>query len=110
MSLSELLNPAAESHEIYSATDEDIYTAVMEAKKAHSDSDADSSGMPDSDEPAVTRREALQAVLTLWKFTKTINDPFFRNAEVMLASLGQRARAMERNMKDTHLTDYFPRT
>ena len=63
--------------------------------------------------PGPTRREALQAVLsllTLQEYVGTINDPFVRKLEVMLNSFGWTTRAMEaQSMKDTKLTDYFTR-
>jgi hypothetical protein len=115
MMIDKLLNPAAESHnKISYATDEDIYKAVIDAMKARenkSGDDVDDDARDSDDELAITHREALQAVLTLQKFTKTFNDPFFRKAEVILGSLGRRAWAIEmQNMKDTRLTDYFTRT
>ena len=91
MTINELLNPAAESHKISYATDGDIYKAVIDAMKAQENGSGDNvdNDARDSDnELAITRREALQAVLTLRKFTKTFNDPFFRKAEVILGSFG----------------------
>ncbi|KAF8555678.1 hypothetical protein OG21DRAFT_1507444 [Imleria badia] len=113
MDINELVNPAAEAHQIFDATDEDIYEAVMDAKKVREalEKSSDLHGESDSDEvvePMITRDEALQAALSLRKFTKYLNDPFARKLEVMLGSFGQQMRATAiRNTKDTKLTSYF---
>ncbi|KAF8559500.1 hypothetical protein OG21DRAFT_1502741 [Imleria badia] len=91
MNIDELLNPAVEAHQIFDATDEDIYQAVMDAKKAR---EASVKGCDlDSDEAVeqmTTRDEAFQAALSLRKYTKYLDDPFARKLEVMLGSFGQR--------------------
>ncbi|KAF8551878.1 hypothetical protein OG21DRAFT_1512181 [Imleria badia] len=82
MTTSELLNPAIEAHQIFDATDEDIYQAVMDAKKAREAQEAsvrsrNPDGGLDSDEavePMTTRDEAQKAALALRKYTKYL-DP-----------------------------------
>ena len=83
----------------------------MNVKKAWengSGDDVDNDTLDSDDELVVTHCKTLQAVLTLQKLVKTLSDPFFRKAEVILGSLGWQARAIEvQSMKETQLTDYF---
>ena len=74
MDLAELLNPAIESHNMFNATDEDIFNSVMEVKKLQegnlggdSDNDADLNSDLDVSActPEPTHHELLQAALML---------------------------------------------
>ena len=89
---------------------EDIYQAVMDAKKAWN-ALAKSNGKSDSDEVVKlmpTHNEALQATLLLWKYTKYLDKPFTCKLELMLGSFGQEIHADAiQNTKDIKLTDYF---
>ena len=117
MSLAELLNPAVESHNLFEATDEDIFRAVMDAKTARevnkggSDDIADmndESGISGPVEPHPARNEALQAVLLLEKYVNELDDPFARKFEVMLGTFGRRTRVLNmQRIKDNKITNYF---
>ena len=113
MDLAELLNPAAETHNTFEATDRDIYQAVMDAKAAREMNDAGNSDEVDNDhdkpdEPGPTRGEALRAALVLGRYIREFDDPFMRKLESMLGSVGKRTRVLEmQTMKDTKLTSYF---
>ncbi|KAI5980760.1 hypothetical protein EDD15DRAFT_2134420, partial [Pisolithus albus] len=98
-------------HNIFDATDMDIYSAVMEAKKLREESDAAGS-CDDVDagpiEPVPTRNEALQAAHLLQRYTGSLNDPFARNLESMLGAFGRRTRTKGLlNTTDTKITSYF---
>ena len=73
--LAELLNPAVEAHNVFDASDEDIYQAVMEAKGARGLSATSGGDDNDRDGPiesAPTWNEALQAALLLHKYMKDL--------------------------------------
>ncbi|KIO10228.1 hypothetical protein M404DRAFT_129242 [Pisolithus tinctorius Marx 270] len=107
MDINALLNPAVEAHQAFEATDEDIYEAVMDAKRAWEEPAKSDDVDDESDAP--TCNEALQAALLLQKYTKALDNPFARKLETMLGSFGQRTRtAGMQNMKDTKLISYFP--
>ncbi|KIK78254.1 hypothetical protein PAXRUDRAFT_16967 [Paxillus rubicundulus Ve08.2h10] len=79
MDVTELLNPTAEAHNVFNATDEDIYQVVMDAKKAWESAVWGVSDDLDNDmpiKPAPTHGEVLQAALLLQKYTEDLNDPF----------------------------------
>ncbi|KIK75362.1 hypothetical protein PAXRUDRAFT_19069 [Paxillus rubicundulus Ve08.2h10] len=110
MDMMELLTLAVETHDVFDATDEDIFESVTDAKKLQErnggDDDNDDINMP---APSLTRSEALQALLTLRKYIAALDDPFACKLEVMLGSFGQWTRVIEmQGMEDTKLTDYFP--
>ncbi|KAI6013681.1 hypothetical protein BKA83DRAFT_4062974 [Pisolithus microcarpus] len=113
MNITELLNPAAESHNIFDATDMDIYNAVMDAQRAREPSAI--LGTSDNDdeepvEPAPTRKEALQAALLLQKYTKGLDDPCARKVESVLSTFGQMTCTKEsRSMRESKITSYFTR-
>jgi hypothetical protein len=110
MDIAELLNPAVESHNLFDTTDEDIFNAVMDAKRFEENGGDDDDGGDNDDDPGPTRRELLQAVLMLRKHVATLDDPFARKLEMMLGSFGQRTRVAEmQHTTDTKLTDYFVR-
>ncbi|KAF8495833.1 hypothetical protein JB92DRAFT_2834729 [Gautieria morchelliformis] len=109
MDIAGLLNPPAETYNIFNATDEEIFESVMDVKKLQESNEDDDDNI-DMLAPGPTRREALQAALTLKKYLGTFDDSFACNLEGMLGSLGQQTRAVEmRAMKDTKVLDYFPR-
>jgi hypothetical protein len=120
MDINEILNPATETHNIFEATDDDIFQTVMDAKAAR---EAEESGggkglgnaigqsIPKPDEePIPTRREALEAAIQLKKYVNTLEEPFARTLEAILGTFGRRTRLLDvQGMKDNKLTDYFPR-
>ncbi|KAI5982224.1 hypothetical protein EDD15DRAFT_2181399 [Pisolithus albus] len=115
MDIAELLDPAAETHNLFDATDTDIHDAVMEAKRSCEESAILGMSADDNNEgpvePSPTCNEALQAVLVLQKYTKSLNDPFARKLELMLGTFGQRTRTKGmQNMKDSKITSYFTST
>ena len=94
MDLAELLNPAAEMHNIFEATDRDIYQAVMDAKAVWEMNDAGNSDEVDNDhdepdEPGPTRGEALWAALVLGRYIWEFDDPFMRSWSQCSAQLGR---------------------
>ena len=60
-------------------------------------------------EPAPTHNEALQAVLTLGRYVKEVDDPFMRKLESMWGLfVGKKAQALKmKTLKDTKITDYY---
>ncbi|KIK21674.1 hypothetical protein PISMIDRAFT_12163 [Pisolithus microcarpus 441] len=95
MALTELLNPAMETHNMYKASDKDIFTVVMDAKKAREtnmEGDEVSNDLAIPAELGPTHKEALQASLLLWEFVSDMDSPFARNLEVMLCSFGHRTQ------------------
>ena len=111
MSITEFLNPAAEMHDLVEATENDIYEAVMDAKRVKDGLDADDDDLEKdvaSAKPGPTHCEALQAVLTLQEYIGAIDDPFVCKLEVMLNLFGWMTQAaVAQSMKDTKLMDYF---
>ncbi|KAI6151408.1 hypothetical protein EDD17DRAFT_1491465 [Pisolithus thermaeus] len=111
MNITELLNPAAESHNIFEATDVDIYNAVMEAQKACEQSAVLGTSDDNDEEPveaAPTRKEALQAVVLLRKYTKGLDNPCAHKVESVLSTFGQMTRTKEsRSMRESKITSYF---
>ena len=110
MDITELLNLAIENHNIFNATDEDIFESVMDAKKAQErntggdDSDADVTILV----PGLTCRELLQAALMLQKHVRILDDPFAHKFKVMLGSFSQWTCTVKmQGLKDTKVTDYF---
>ena len=65
----------------------------------------------DDDEPIEvppTRREVLQAMFVLCKYTNVINDPLAHTVEMNLGLFTRKIRMEEmHNMKDTKITSYF---
>jgi hypothetical protein len=57
-------------------TDEDIFESVMDAKRLQEGTAGEDGDDTDESAPGPTRREALQAALTLRKYLGTINEPF----------------------------------
>ncbi|KAF9220756.1 hypothetical protein BS17DRAFT_713621 [Gyrodon lividus] len=85
----------------------------MDAKMLQERNAEDDNNNIDNSEPqapGLIHHKALQAMLMLKKYVRTINNPFSRKFEVMLGSFGQQTRVAEmQDMKDTKLTDYFSR-
>ena len=117
MDIAELLNPVAESLNVFDATDDDIFETVMAAKAAQeansggSDEVANSDNVQDAPtEPVPTCQEVLQAAAVLRKYVNKLDDPFVRKLEMMLGSFGQRTWVLGvQNMKDNKITSYFHR-
>ncbi|KAH0833474.1 hypothetical protein J3R83DRAFT_12595, partial [Lanmaoa asiatica] len=79
--------PTTEAHNVFDASDEDIYRTVMEARGAREQLATLGAGHHDDGddgpvESAPTRNEALQATLLPWKHTKDLNDPFACKLEI----------------------------
>ena len=89
------------------STDEEIYEAVMDARKEDEAGDNDNeNGNPADIRP--TRKEALSAALTIQKYIQDIDDPFARQLEGILGSFGHQTRLLEaQSMVPTLLTDFF---
>lgn len=85
MELEEILNPPGEAHGIEEATDEDIFNAVMEARREEGRHDGDDTDTDTLVEPRPTRAEALQAALTIIRYVKDKDGAYFRKLESMLA-------------------------
>ncbi|KAG1902852.1 uncharacterized protein F5891DRAFT_923489, partial [Suillus fuscotomentosus] len=74
----------------------------LQEKAAGGNDDGDNDSDIDVPAPGPTRREALQATLTLRKYLGTFDEPFARKLEVMLGSFGQQTLAVKmQGMKDT---------
>ncbi|KAH0840367.1 hypothetical protein J3R83DRAFT_1390, partial [Lanmaoa asiatica] len=112
MSIKELLNPVAELNNVFDASDEDIYDAVMDAQAAR-ESSKDDNDENDSDEHielTPTRKEALQAITVLRRFANEVDDSLARKVEGVLGSFGRMIRVHElKGLKDTKLTGFFTR-
>ncbi|KIK76026.1 hypothetical protein PAXRUDRAFT_18499 [Paxillus rubicundulus Ve08.2h10] len=112
MDINKLLNPAVKVHQVFEETDEDIYEAVMDAKRVWEESAKSGEVDVESDapvEPAPMCNKALQAALLLQKYMRDLDDPFAHKLEMMLGLFGRKmCTATMQNTKDTELTNYFP--
>ena len=101
MELDEIPNPPDEAHGIDAATDEDIFNAVMEARREeeghHDGDDTDTDTLVEFVEPAPTHAEVLQAASTIMRYIKDKDGAYFRELESMLALFVSRLE----NMVDT---------
>jgi len=92
MSLAELLNPVIEAHNLFDATDQDIYNVVMEVKKLQDAEDSsDIAEHSDSDTPIdiiLTCSKALQAARGLQKYVEEPDTAYASNFTVMLCAFG----------------------
>ncbi|KAG8221765.1 hypothetical protein J3R82DRAFT_2072 [Butyriboletus roseoflavus] len=98
MNLAELLNPAVKTHNLFDVTNQNIYDAVMEAKKLQDAEDslgsansAENSAHSDSDKPVdiiLTHSEALQAAWGLQKYVEGLDTAYASNFTVMLHVFG----------------------
>ena len=110
MDIAELLNPIAESLNVFNATDNDIFEMVMAAKAAQEANSDGSNEVANSDnvrdaptELVPTRQEVLQAAAVLRKYVNELDDLFARKLEMMLGSFGQRTWVLGvQNMKDNN--------
>jgi hypothetical protein len=85
MELEEVLNPPGEAHGIEEATDEDIFNAVMEARREEEGHyDGDDTDTDTLVEPRPTRAEALQAAWTIIRYIKDKDGAYFRELESTL--------------------------
>lgn len=94
MDLDELLNPANERNMYDEGTEEEIYRAVLERRKAEQQREKNA-GDGDPDEIAEikpSRKEALAATSTLSKYVADLDEPFARKLEVNLAKFGRQTR------------------
>ncbi|KIJ98731.1 hypothetical protein K443DRAFT_626750 [Laccaria amethystina LaAM-08-1] len=111
MDINALLNPEGESQILTETSDEEIYHAVMDSMKARENMEITGGDDVDDDiiiEPRPTRREVLKAVSTIGACIEESDDPNSRKLEALLGSLNRQLRLDEtRNMRDTHLTDFF---
>jgi hypothetical protein len=92
MDVAQLLSPDVEAHNIFEATDKDIFQSVVDAKVTWEQNVrvGDDCECAACIEPGPTRKEALQAALILWNFIKELDNPFAHNLELMLCSFGPR--------------------
>ncbi|KIM62600.1 hypothetical protein SCLCIDRAFT_61823, partial [Scleroderma citrinum Foug A] len=109
--IAELLNPAVKAHNLFNATDQDIFDVVMEAKRVWEESAVLGTSDNVDDEPAEvlpTCGEVLQAMLLLCRYTKGLNDPLACSVEMTLGSFARRTRTEDmQNMKDTKIMSYY---
>jgi len=85
MELEEILNPPGEAGGIDASTDEDIFDAVMEARRGEGCHDGDDTDTDILLDPTPTRAEALQAALTIIRYIKDKDGAYFRELESVLA-------------------------
>ncbi|KAH9003613.1 hypothetical protein EDB86DRAFT_2798786 [Lactarius hatsudake] len=110
MSISELVNPPDEAYLVSKTTNEDIFDAVMEARRAR---EGGQTGQDDIDEdtlvdPIPTRAEALQMALGLSRYTMDKDDDLLRKMDSVLVSFRRQARRLEMSsLKESKITSYF---
>jgi DDE superfamily endonuclease len=108
MSIEMLLNPVDERHIIDETTDEEICEAVLEAHRIEEDVEERSEDV--IIEVGPTRCEALKAAMVVNRYIETIDDPFARKLEAVLASFGRQLQLEAANSTTpTYLTDHFGR-
>ncbi|KAF5357639.1 hypothetical protein D9758_007503 [Tetrapyrgos nigripes] len=94
---------------------QNICIAVQEAQEARENSEING-GDDDADDDAPledrpSRREAMEAVSVLQRYTHEIDEPFARKLEVILASFGRQTRLEATHaMHDTQITQFFQRS
>jgi len=114
MDIDTLLNPETERCVMDETTDEEIFEAVMESRRAEENGPMNS-GDDDVDDDACvearpTRHEAMQAASVMKRYIDDLDDPFARKLEAILGSFGRQMRLDEaRSMVPTQMTDYFTR-
>jgi hypothetical protein len=112
MAIELLVNPVDEQVLVEKATDTEIYDAVNASRNAQEVSEI-RGGDDDVDddmeyEPRPSRRQALNAVLTLQKYTAAMDDDFARRLDSLLVSFGRQTQLEETNsLVDAPITNYF---
>ena len=115
MTIEELLNPLDESINMDGATEEEIYQAVIDFKIERENAATNNVGDNDVDDDAPielppSRHEALQAKIAIEKYISTMDEPYARKLESILAEFAYSTRLVEtQKMKVSLLTDYFAR-
>ena len=107
MAIDVLLNPLDESTMMDESTDEEIYEAMMDARKEDEAGDNDNE---DSNPADIwpTQKEALSAALTIQKYIQDIDDPFACQLEGIFGLFGHQTHLLEaQSMVPTLLTDFF---
>ena len=109
MDIEALLNPASEI--LDEATDEEIFQAVVDTRKAQDELEITGGDDVDDDaqiEVLPTRCEVLKAVSVISNYVNTLNDPFARKLEAVLGSFRHDLHLeSSQAMVSTQLTDYF---
>ena len=85
MTIEELLNPLDELTNMDDVTDEEIYQAVMDSRAAHENAAANDVDDDTPIEAPPSLHEALQAKITIEKYIETIDKPYARKLESLLA-------------------------
>ena len=112
MDLDTLLNPANESCTINETTDNEIFKAVVDARKAlyqpiTNGGDTDNNNH-DASDARPSYRQMLEAVSVINAFSIEMDDPVARSLEAAVTSFVRRARSDHcRGMSSTLITDYF---
>ncbi|KAJ7878144.1 hypothetical protein B0H14DRAFT_3130061 [Mycena olivaceomarginata] len=107
-----LVNPVDEQVLVEKATGTEIYDAVNASRNAQEVSEI-RGGDDDVDddmeyEPCPCCRQALNAVLTLQKYTAAMDDDFARRLDSLLVSFGRQTQLEETNsLVDAPITNYF---
>jgi hypothetical protein len=107
-----LLNPVQESHTITETMDEELYEAVMDARKEWENINVNGTGDTESDgpliEPCPTPQEVLQATLIIERYIEELNDPITCSLELLLAKFHCQVHLNHtRTMKEMTILDYF---
>ena len=113
MDIESLLNPAGEFHILSETSHCEIYQAIMDAAKAHENSEINGSDNIDGDvaiRPRPTRWEVLQAMSTIGSYIEDLNDPIACKIKAIVGSFNMQVHLDEVNtMKPTFMTDYYKR-
>ena len=109
MSITELLNPVTETTNVFDATDEDIFWAVVDVKELQesmvtADNETDCAAL----EPCPSWMDVLRAVMMVKRDLATSEDSCDHKLEILLDSYAQRTRAAGIwDARESKLTDYF---
>ncbi|KAG7441563.1 uncharacterized protein BT62DRAFT_1042371 [Guyanagaster necrorhizus] len=117
-SLDDLQGTEIENVNVEETTDKDIFDTVIASQSADEGMDenrlrGDIDGDDGSDddlvlEPHSKCHEALQAVRTLQKYIKIMNNPFTQNLKSILTLFRQKTRLDKANsLQDSQITSYF---
>ena len=111
MTVEELFNPLDEDFNLDGAMDEEIFKAVMDSKAQHENMAANNGNNDIDDdaliEPPPSHHEALQAKIIIEKYIETIDEPYARKSESILADFACSTQLTDQKMKVSLLTDYF---